>query len=73
MNGISMIDAALLYMESGSPVRIDMTAGEAVCSDVAEAVETPRRGKPVVVRRADATAVLEGLEWTRLGERTGNG
>ena len=62
MNAIPMIDAALLYIEDGSPVCIDTAAGEAVCSDVATAVETLLNGKPVVVRRTDATAVLEGLE-----------
>ena len=51
MNAIPMIDAALLYIEGGSPVRIDTAAGEAACSDVADAVETLLSGKPVVVRR----------------------
>ena len=68
MNGIPMIDAALLYIEGGSPVRIDTAAGEAVCSDVADAVTTLLNGKPVVVRRTDATAVLEGLEWAAVRE-----
>jgi len=58
-----MIDAALLYIEDGSPVCIDTAAGEAVCSDVATAVETLLNGKPVVVRRTDATAVLGELDW----------
>ena len=65
MNAIPMIDAALLYIEGGSPVRIDTAAGEAACSDVADAVETLLSGKPVVVRRMDATAVLGELEWLR--------
>ena len=80
MNAIPMFDAALLYIEGGSPVRIDTAAGEAVCSDVADAVETLLSGKPVVVRRTDATAVLGELEWrhamraTRVAwEQTGNG
>ena len=63
MNAIPMIDAALLYIEGGSPVRIDTAAGEAVCSDVGVAVATLLSGKPVVVRRIDATAVLGELEW----------
>lgn len=63
MNAIPMIDAALLYIEDGSPVCIDTAAGEAVCSDVATAVETLLNGKPVVVRRTDATAVLGELDW----------
>ena len=65
MNGIPMIDAALLYIEGGEPVRIDTSAGEAVCAVVADAVETLLAGKPVVVRRMDATAVLGELEWRR--------
>ena len=63
MNAIPMIDAALLYIEDGSPVCIDTAAGEAVCSDVADAVTTLLNGKPVVVRRTDATAVLGELDW----------
>ena len=61
MLAVEMIDAVLLFYESGTLHQIPTRAGEAVCSPVGEAVTTLRAGKAAVVAAGDLAALLEAL------------
>ena len=61
MLAVEMIDAVLLFYESGALHQIPTRAGEAVCSPVDAALAALRADKATVVLAGDLAALLEAL------------
>ena len=61
MLAVEMIDAVLLFYESGALHQIPTRAGEAVCSPVDAAHSALRADKATVVLAGDLPALLKAL------------